>query len=168
MKRQSAWLEVSSWLPRMGSQRCIWGDVMDSAVLQHHHDAMLKPIVAGVAGIVSGGAVFATWFTRTSPEFYVACIAAGVVGGSITMLLNARNPTRRYLIGEIMCSCVLGFAVCALLPENTKPRLVLLGAIAAGSTTSAGFRAWVSRFKPEWVKHDPNDGSNGSQQPGSV
>lgn len=108
--------------------------------------------------------LFAGWsvalMALLSVEEYSAdlsCIFAGLLGGAITQLLtyDTRRPTRNLVIADVLSSGVLGFASMILKIYSEKGldfRVILLVAIAAGSTGSYGFRALVDKFKPGWIE----------------
>jgi 4-amino-4-deoxy-L-arabinose transferase-like glycosyltransferase len=83
----------------------------------------------------------------------LACGSAGMFGGAITQLLtlDERNPTRKVIIGEILCGLVGGWGTYVLSSSGLDIRQAVLAAILAGAMGSALFKAAVKRMKPAWL-----------------
>lgn len=75
--------------------------------------------------------------TNSVPE--IACASAGVLGGAITQLLTMekRKPSRRVILGEMLCSAVAGFSTYAGIGDH-EPKTLVAAIIAGG----AGAALW--------------------------
>ena len=95
-------------------------------------------------------AVSSLWFSTllaaggdaTVPQ--IACASAGVLGGAITQLLTieTRKPTRKIVLGEMLCSGVAGFAAYAAV-GNHDPTTLLAAVFSGG----AGAAIWHKGVK---------------------
>lgn len=64
----------------------------------------------------------------------LSCIVAGVFGGAITQLLtiDARKPTKKVIVGEIMCSGLSGLGTFAYF-DNHLALTIVISAVAGGA-----------------------------------
>ena len=69
----------------------------------------------------------------------LSCAAAGTFGGAITQLLTSdkRKPTRKVIIGEMMCSGLCGYGVFAYFGHH-NPIAIVVASVAGG----AGAQLW--------------------------
>lgn len=97
--------------------------------------------------------VMATIIMFSNPVHQLAFMNAlfGIAGGGIYQLLtyDERKPTLKYMLGDLLCSSVLGFASDVFL--DTEPLQAVVYAIVAGFGGSVSFTGLVKKYRPAWL-----------------
>lgn len=118
--------------------------------MAHYIYQLKQLIVANSALLLAVTSGFTEWVP------HIACIIAGVIGGTIVQLktVDERRPTRKVILGDLLASAVGGFMAYVtflVIGKEDFFEAVLLSAVLYGGAGSAGFMAAVEKKKLAWL-----------------